>query len=335
MLTSNSVFANTYCAHSAAELKTVLAEVSTGGAANDQSNTILLVSGTFVTIAKEFAYLSASAHALTLEGGYDSNCASQDPALGSSILDGNHATIVLSVATNGSVTVRHLTIQNGADGGASGAGVRISATDVAASAVFDSNVVRGNVSTYAAGGLSATGSGTVRIQNNLFVGNTGVVTAAFATGMSAGATAYITNNTVVANVTTHAAPTYTMALGNNDPSITIQVSNTISFGNTATFDYYLYGFQTAAFNNNDYGSIDGLLKPGSDGNLINIDPQFVGAGDYHLLSTSPLLRRGLNAPVGGLPVTDIEGNARSIGGNVDLGAFENADAIFANAFEAD
>jgi hypothetical protein len=87
------------------------------------------------------------------------------------------------------------------------------------------------------------------------------------------------------------------------------------------------------FVHNDYTSITGTQAPGSSGNLIGIDPRFVAADDFRLRSTSPLLRAGTPAPAGGLPVTDIEGHPRSVTGQVDLGAFENVDFIFANGFD--
>ena len=113
------------------------------------------------------------------------------------------------------------------------------------------------------------------------------------------------------------------------------VSNTISYGNhgTGTYDFYLYGFEKVDFVHNDYTSITGAQAPGSTGNFIAVDPKFVASDDFHLRSTSPLLRAGTLTPTGGLPVTDIEGHPRSVTGRVDLGAFENVDFIFANGFD--
>jgi hypothetical protein len=113
------------------------------------------------------------------------------------------------------------------------------------------------------------------------------------------------------------------------------VSNTISYGNhgTGAYDFYLYGFEKVDFVHNDYTSITGTQAPGGGGNFIAVDPKFVSADDFHLRSTSPLLGAGTLTPAGGLPAMDIEGHARSFAGQVDLGAYENIDFIFANGFD--
>lgn len=57
---------------------------------------------------------------------------------------------------------------------------------------------------------------------------------------------------------------------------------------------------------------------------IDGDPSFVDAegGDYHLFDVSPCINSGSN-DVQGLPETDIDGDNRLRGGNVDMGAFES------------
>src|SRR5690606_34245786 len=57
---------------------------------------------------------------------------------------------------------------------------------------------------------------------------------------------------------------------------------------------------------------------------IDADPLFVNAagGDYHLQDCSPAINSGSNAAASGL-ATDLDGEARIKGGNVDMGALEN------------
>jgi hypothetical protein len=65
--------------------------------------------------------------------------------------------------------------------------------------------------------------------------------------------------------------------------------------------------------------------PTSDGNILVAAPHYVNpaGGDYHLLSTSPLIERGDNAFV--LPGDkDVEGLTRILGAFVDIGAYEFA-----------
>jgi len=61
-----------------------------------------------------------------------------------------------------------------------------------------------------------------------------------------------------------------------------------------------------------------------DGNL-DVDPAFVGNGDYHLGDGSPLLDKGTTT---GVPSTDIEGNSRPNGSGYDIGAYEKTTLDF-------
>jgi hypothetical protein len=320
-----------FCAHDATELQTAL--TTAGG--NTQDNEVRIANGTFTTSAAPFNFGTINGFALTIEGGYDAGCATQDPSPGRTVLDGAGLTRVLTIQTNGFVEVRHVTIQNASFGGSAGAGGQISlGIGNSGVAVFADNVVRDNASSFAGGGFTFLGNGTLYIQNNLFTGNSAPATAAFATNMGDGSTSYITNNTITDNTNTDADRPIT-AIGGSSPTAIAYVTNTISYGNhgSGLKDFYLYGFQTVQFVANDYTTIDGAAADGSGDNLIGVDPKFAGADDFHLLSTSPLLRAGSLTPAGGLPATDLEGNPRSVDNQVDIGAYENADFIFADGFE--
>jgi predicted outer membrane repeat protein len=73
-------------------------------------------------------------------------------------------------------------------------------------------------------------------------------------------------------------------------------------------------------------NFSGSVKWG-DGN-IEVDPNFVGAEDFHLRPESPCIDAGTNTPDAGLPYTDMEGIGRSQDGNgdwisvADMGAYE-------------
>jgi hypothetical protein len=260
--------------------------------------------------------------------------AGQDATPGVSVLDGGNLTQVLSIQSKGDITIRHLTIQNALYNGSAGGGAAIAMNGAAPAtlAIFDSNVVRNNVDGFASGGLTVFGLGTVHIENNLFTGNSSPAAAAFSTSMNDGSTIYITNNTISANTNTGSNNMITAIGGGGAIG---HVSNTVSYGNhgTGAYDFYLYGFEQVDFVHDAYTSITGATAPGSSGNLIGIDPQFVAADNFHLRSTSPLLRAGTLTPAGGLPVVDLEGNPRSVAGFVDIGAYEDTDVIFANGFD--
>jgi hypothetical protein len=334
LLAATAAHATTYCVHNASELQTALADAGSTGTSNNQDNTIHVTSGTFTTSGAQFFFGTVSGFALTLEGGYNGTCSSQNLAPGVSVLDGGNLTQVLSIQTNGDITVRHLTIQNANYSGSAGGGAAIALNNANAGeiAIFDSNVVRNNFDGFGGGGgLAIFGNGTAYIENNLFVGNSAPAGAALSISLTVG-TVYITNNTISDNTNTGSNNMIT-AIGS--AGATGHVSNTISYGNhgTGAYDFYLYGFEKVDFVHNDYTSITGTQAPGSTGNLIGVDPRFVAADDFHLRSTSPLLRAGTPTPAGDLPVLDIEGHPRSIAGRVDLGAFEDVDFIFANGFD--
>lgn len=71
-----------------------------------------------------------------------------------------------------------------------------------------------------------------------------------------------------------------------------------------------------------YCNIGGGVYGGHPSNL-SVDPRFVDAagGDFHLASSSPCRGAGNNAVIG-LPLTDMDGTPRIVGGVIDLGADE-------------
>lgn len=121
---------------------------------------------------------------------------------------------------------------------------------------------------------------------------------------------------------------------NCDSDSWITVTNTIIRANSAST-----GPQIACASGIDvsYSDIEGgqaqaYVFPGSTlawgpGN-IDADPEFAFPGDLHLMPGSPCLDAGTNAPSGGLPPKDADGNARAIDGDgnglstADIGPYE-------------
>jgi hypothetical protein len=331
---ATSAVANTYCVQNAAQLGTALADAGNGGAHNGQNNTIHIGSGTFTTTGVPFFFGTTSGADLTIDGGWNSICTIQSPSPGATVLDGGSLTQVLSIGTNGDLTVMRLTISHGsyAGGAGSGAAIALNGTNANAIAIFSSNVVRDNTSTVGGGaGLAISGNGTVTVEDSLFTGNSSTTVAAFSVNLTVG-TAYLTNNTITNNTNSTSGSAIT-SIGSS--TATGFVSNTISYANQGPSikDFHLDGIGTVQFVHSDYISIDGTAAAGI-GNFTNVDPKFVGAADYHLRDLSPLLRAGTATPTGGLPTMDLEGNPRSSGGKVDLGAYQNVYLIFANGFDA-
>ncbi len=319
--------ASTYCVHNGAELGFALADASDGGIANAHDNTILLANGTFATAGGPFTFNSSSGFALTIEGGYDSTCTTQDMTPGLSQLDGGGTSQVINFQTSGNISVRHVTVQHGSKGGSAGGGGQIDLTNAAAVAVFADNQAIDNSSTYAAGGLTVFGVGTVNIAANLFAGNSAPAASALSTSMAAGSVIYLTNNTIAGNTNTSGGNMITALGGTNAGGY---ASNNISYGNTNGYDFYLYSFQTFEFHNNDYHALTGVPTNASAGN-IDLDPKFVGAGNYRLSGASPVLAGGLTNPVGGLPAADLDGHAFPSSGRADMGAFE--ETVFIDGFD--
>jgi hypothetical protein len=320
--------ASTYCVHNGAELGLALADVSDGGIANAHDNAILLASGTFATVGGPFTFNSSSGFALMIEGGYDSTCTTQDTTPGLSQLDGSGTSQVFNFQTNGNIGVRHVTIQHAYKAGSAGGGGQIYLNNAAAVAVFADNQVIDNTDTFGTGGLTVFGVGTVTIAANLFAGNSAPAASALSTSMAAGSIIYLVNNTIAGNTNTSGGNMITALGGTNAGGY---ASNNISHGNTNGDDFYLYSFQTFEFHNNDYHALNGVPTDGSAGN-IDLDPKFVGAGDYRLSGASPVLAGGLTNPVGGLPAVDLDGHAFPGRGRADMGAFE--ETIFIDGFES-
>jgi hypothetical protein len=319
--------ASTYCVQNGGELKAALVDVSNGGIANGHDNTIRLASGIFAASNASFTFNSSSGYALTIQGGYDATCTVQNPAPGQSRLDGGSTTQTLNVQTNGLVQIRNVTLQHGFNAGSAGAGGQIYLSAAAAQLVFANNQVIDNVDTYSVGGLTIFGMGTAVIHANLFAGNSAPAASALATNLASGGVVYLTNNTITGNTNTATGNTIT-ALGGGSASG--YVSNNISFGNGVATDYYLYSYQTFEFRNNLYHAISGVPTDASADN-IDVDPKFIGAGNYRLSGLSPALAAGLINPAGGLPATDLDGHAFPAGGRADMGAFQ--DTIYIDGFD--
>jgi len=243
---------------------------------------------------------------LQLLGGYASGCGSRivDPT--NTILDGNGGDFRLY--TNGPVTLDGITLRNYS--GANGVDVWGYTGDAALTArrfiAVNDHTVELNT------------PATIRVETCL-VHSQPAVSGVAALSVEVGDVGTMVNCTVAdnagsgLNLQTYDGGTLfvydTIAWGNSGHDLTTDPSDT----NVPAVLYSTY--KTAAGTFTDIG------------NLAS-NPKFVGGGDYHLQSVtlpiSPAIDHGTSGVVGGLPSTDIEGNARLSGSEVDQGAYESS-----------
>ena len=84
--------------------------------------------------------------------------------------------------------------------------------------------------------------------------------------------------------------------------------------------------------NNDYGTLGGTPPHTNTHSLVNKNPRFVNAagGDFHLAGNSPALGFS-TGPQRGTFISDLERHAYALGGNIDVGAYE--ETIFIDGFD--
>jgi hypothetical protein len=249
--------------------------------------------------------------------------------------------------TANNVTLNSNTITGNIAGGHYGGGVYAhssSQSGAAGTVILTSNIVMGNTSVESGGGVYASSyatmnAGDIILTNNIIAGNTatsvgggGGYLYSYSTSGTAG-NITLTNNTVTGNSspgsTARGGGIFLQGDNNN-----AYVYNNIFWGNTATFTgndiYQMAGtpnFVAAYSSNNDYNYNNVAVNWTSQVDNINVDPLFVGSGNYHLSPTSPCIDAGLNSAPS-IPSTDFEGDNRIIDGNqdtilkVDIGADE-------------
>lgn len=171
--------------------------------------------------------------------------------------------------------------------------------------------------------------------NNVLIGN---FTADVETGAGGGVyleDGTLTNNTLSGN--------YANSQGGglfglfNSTEVSAEIYNNIIWGNSAPegADLYIdnrrsddpfFSVPVNLFNNDlDQSALGtGIAIPFTiaTSNLNNLNPQFVGEGDYRLMSTSPCVDTGNNAAPY-LPEKDKNGASRILESTVDMGAYES------------
>ena len=144
------------------------------------------------------------------------------------------------------------------------------------------------------------------------------------TGEAADATVNIINNTLDdAKAIQIRTPDFTSRLLVNvfNNIVTKATTDPVRFPNRSLNLVLNNGFNDLVKNKGVPGNFGGYLQgPGT----FNLDPHYVGSGNYRLRSNSPVIDNGTAFPEGGLPSQDADGNERLARLNVDMGAYEYA-----------
>jgi hypothetical protein len=317
-----SVQAETFCVSNSAELKTALNTAR----ANGEDDTIQVVQGVYETMGSEFYYFTSENFDLSLLGGYKPGCTNKVLNPKNTILDGQGSSRVINLFpannTSGSIHFQGFTVRNGhATGFQRAGGLEIGGSvGHSGNVTVDHNIITDNHSEYIGSGISGgSDKGITRVDNNMIINNTSEIVHGGASLTSNG-TAYITNNTIAGN----AAPQDGGLRLGGSGTATFMMSNNIFYGNTAS-DLILDA-NNIVLVNNVIGTQKGTSGVGSSGNL-NVNPLFIGDGDFHLKRGSPCIDAGDNqAPL--LSTHDFEGHPRILDGDgngtasVDIGADE-------------
>lgn len=180
------------------------------------------------------------------------------------------------------------------------------------------------------------GTVTVTLQNNVIYGvggcncgaNAGIDIENSGAGSSVNATVNVINNTLDDIQTT--APGIYVGTPTGTSQLTVNLFNNI-VTNVDANGVELPALSARLTVNNDFndffangGNNFGGYAQGAS--TLAVNPLYVDASsaNYRLQASSVLIDAGTSAPTGGLPSSDFDGNARTVGSAPDLGAFEAA-----------
>jgi hypothetical protein len=182
-----------------------------------------------------------------------------------------------------------------------------------------------NVASTFGGGLSAGGSGTMRIDNNLFFVNEAEGAFGAAALTANDAVAYVVNNTVIGNEAASIAGGLRFA-----GSSPLELANNILWANS-DLDLIVQGGTHNRYHNN-IGALS-APPPGVVTGEITTDPEFQpGLLNFDPRPGGALFNGGDPAPPGSLASSDLLGRPRVDAGRVDIGAYE-AEVLFYDGFD--
>jgi hypothetical protein len=333
--------AHTFCVGSAAALADALAGLS-NTTANTDADEIRIRIGTYLAPAGGWKGAVTSHHDLSIRGGYtDAGCTQQSLNAALTVLDGHDASGVLEIDTpllpDSDIEVSGLTFQNGRGGNAfesSAGGLKIGDPNPISAGrilvernIFRNNTAASNGFSQAVGGLlAATDGESLVVRGNLFVNNS--APNAPAADLESNNEIDVSNNTFIDNTATDTAQPKRVML-DYFTFTGLKLSNNILWGNATgpgAYDVDLRptkfaGQAGATLRNNDIEAPTGSAV--AETGTRQVDPHFVGAGNYRLAGSSPLIDAGVGDPAGGLAAVDLLGDPRVVGAAVDIGAYES------------
>lgn len=324
----SSVRAAVHCVDTPATLAVALDAAE----ANGEDDDVRIVAGSY-ELPAALVHSTHEAFALMLSGGWNAGCRGR--GAGFTTLDGGGTHRVLHVSSDatGDLAITDILFSGGWNDAAI-AGGALAIETASRDVLIERNVFVGNVDTHQGGAARiavSTSNSLVTVRNNVVLGNSAPEAAGLVINASLGE-AYVVNNTVVANTTSIAGALCGGLCISGGSDYTL--GNNILWNNPAG-DLYIGNTGTATLLHNDVGTISGGSPgPGSAGNL-DVDPDFApGLLNLRLAPDSPLVDAGLDSAPGGIGPFDLTGAARLQGAHVDIGAYETADSIFADGFEA-
>lgn len=345
LLSTGASNAATFCVDSTLELQNAL---QTAGS-NGEGDIIRIEQGTYAAAANPvaFAYSTNESFPLSIAGGYlfssGTPCGAQGLRPETTVLSGSGVRRVIQLigasGTNGNLRISNLTIANGFST-TSGAGALLGGGGFAGNVSISRVIFERNITNMIGGGLSVgvDDGGSLELINNLFLLNRCGVTncAISATVNSVNPVpfrALIGNNTIVFNQCTTGFVCNSTGLRYGG-SARVAIYNNAFAGNSEG-DLRLDGAGggLAELYHNNLVTLTGIAPAFQSGNIAFANPQFVDTlnDDFRIRYTSPLRNAGTDLFFA-LP-TDLLNRPRVREGVIDIGAYENDEALFADQFE--
>jgi predicted outer membrane repeat protein len=292
-----------------------------------------------------------TAHVTILSGDIDNNDTTR--------INGNNAHhVVLGVDVPGAV-LDGLTIKGGKADGSSSITVKSKAVlksdgggiyNDSSSPVLTNVTIMDNIADNNGGGMYNASSSSSILTNVIITGNS-------ASGKGGGiynleSPPVLTNVTVTGNSAASGGGIYSSKSSPVLTNVTIAGNSAASGGGIFIDDTSFHTSRPKIRNSIIWGNSDGITKtagvptldhclvqdgwPGEGSNNLSSDPEFMAPaeGDYRLTAHSPAINRGSNTyyepnqtPDLSAITTDIDGAPRSVGGTIDMGAYEEPGGI--------